>query len=225
MSDPNQPDAYPPGGSQGSSPDPYAAPSNPYAQGQQAGPYGGDQQQGQPDGQGQQASPYSGQYGQPYGQQPGQEGQYGGSDSRPGTVTAGAVIAMVCSALALLLFGFLAFAVALARDQVVRELEKSPQLREMAGISAGDIANGLLLVSALVALWSLVALVLAVLTLRRSNAARIGLVVSAVASALFSLLSITSGLSAITLIASIATIVLLFTGGAGEWFARRHRSA
>jgi hypothetical protein len=40
-------------------------------------------------------------------------------------------------------------------------------------------------------------------------------------TAVFSLLSITSIVSAITLLAGIAVIVLLFVGGANDWFKRR----
>eukprot|EP01031_Cornospumella_fuschlensis_P019094 gene19094-23392_t len=69
--------------------------------------------------------------------------------------------------------------------------------------------------------WCISAIVLGVLTLRRRNWARIMLVVSSAVTALFSLLGITSGISALTLIAAIAVIVLLFTGGANQWFAKR----
>ena len=62
-------------------------------------------------------------------------------------------------------------------------------------------------------------MVLAVFAMRRSNGARIGLVVSAALAAILSLIAITSGLSAVSLIGCIAVIVLLFTGGAGAWYA------
>ena len=58
----------------------------------------------------------------------------------------------------------------------------------------------------------------AVLVLRRSNAARITLVVSSAVTALISLFGIGSGVSAITLLAAVAVIVLLFVGGANDWF-------
>ena len=65
-----------------------------------------------------------------------------------------------------------------------------------------------------------IAIVLGVLVLRRSNVARILLVISSAVVALLSLLAIASGVSAVTLIAAVATIVLLFVGGAGDWFKR-----
>src|ERR671920_760725 len=67
-------------------------------------------------------------------------------------------------------------------------------------------------------MWAIIAIVLAVLVMRRSNVARILLVISSAVVALFSLLGVTSGVSAITLVAAIAVIVLLFVGGAGDWF-------
>ena len=49
------------------------------------------------------------------------------------------------------------------------------------------------------------------------------LVVSAVMAALFSLLAITSLFSVIWLVGAVAVIVLLFTGGANEWYAEQSR--
>jgi hypothetical protein len=75
------------------------------------------------------------------------------------------------------------------------------------------------------AVWSLIATILGVLVLRRSNGARIALVVSSAMTILLSLLAIGSGVSAITLIGGIAVIILLFTGGASEWFKRKNAAA
>jgi hypothetical protein len=58
--------------------------------------------------------------------------------------------------------------------------------------------------------------------MRRSNVARIGLVVSSSLTAIVSLVAITGGVSVIPLAAAIAVIVCLFTGGAGEWYRGRH---
>ncbi|GAA1448484.1 hypothetical protein GCM10009641_76590 [Mycobacterium cookii] len=170
----------------------------------QPGPYG---QQGQP-------SPYGGQ-GQPsYGAPAGQ------GDRRPGTVTAAAWITIVFSGLTAVLFGFAGLALLVARDQVITEMERVPEFQD-AGIDA-DAAVGVLVAFILgLVVWAVIALVLAVFVLRRSNVARILLVISSSVVALLSLLGITSGVSVITLIASVATIVLLFVGGAGDWFARK----
>jgi len=63
-------------------------------------------------------------------------------------------------------------------------------------------------------------MILAVFALRRSNGARIGLVVSAALTVVLSLISITSIVSLLPLVAAVTTIVCLFAGGAGAWFSR-----
>ena len=65
-------------------------------------------------------------------------------------------------------------------------------------------------------------MVLAVFAMRRSNGARIGLVVSAALAVVVSLLSITSLVSVVPLAAAVTTIVCLFAGGASAWYAGRH---
>ena len=69
--------------------------------------------------------------------------------------------------------------------------------------------------------WCLAAAVLAVAAFRRSKAGRIGLAVSAGMTALVSLLLVLSGVAVVSLVLGIAVLVLLFTGGANEWYARR----
>jgi hypothetical protein len=168
-------------------------------------PYGQDPYGQQPGGQ-----PY------PYGQQP-SYGQQPAGGRRPGTVTAAAWITIVLSALTAALFGFTGLALLVARDQVITEIERVPEFQD-ANIDA-DAAVGVILAVVLgLVVWAIVAIVLAVLVMRRSNVSRILLVISSVVVALFSLLGVTSGVSVVTLIASIAVIVLLFVGGAGDWF-------
>lgn len=209
---------------------PYGQPADPYGQqqpppqnpyGEQPPPQSPQEQPAQPPGYGQPA------YGQPssYGQQPtyGQPAYgYAGpaTDKRPGTVTAASVITLIFSGLSLLLYAFILIALFVARDDIVAEITRQPDFED-AGISA-DSAFGVIVAFVTVFLvWCLIACVLAVLVLRRSNAARITLVVSASVTALFSLIGITSGVSAITLLAAVAVIVLLFAGGAGDWFKGR----
>jgi hypothetical protein len=155
-------------------------------------------------------------YGQyPYGQQP--YGQQPADDRRPGTVTAAAWITIVFSGISAALFGFTGLGLFIARDQVITEMERVPEFQD-ANIDA-DAAVGVLVAVILgLVVWAIIAIVLAVLVMRRSNVARILLVISSAVVALFSLLGVTSGVSAITLVAAIAVIVLLFVGGAGDWF-------
>lgn len=163
-------------------------------------------------------------YGQPgYGQQgygqPGPGQGYGDSDKRPATVTAAGVITLITAGLSLLLFVMALLAFLVARDAMLEQLEATSGLPE--GINPSDIIAVMVVVMVVLALWCLIAMVLAVFAMRRSNGARIGLVVSAALSALVSLLGITSGVSLVSLLASIAVIVCLFVGGASDWFARR----
>ncbi len=217
---------------------PYGEPppgQNPYGQppsGPPANPYGEQPAQQSPYGEQppQQQNPY-GQPAQPppYGQQPAyaQPGYgYGGraSDKRPGSVTAAAVITLIFSGLSLLLFAFFLVAMVVAKDEFLDEMTGQPGFED-AGISA-DAAFGFFVAVATIAfVWCVIACILAVLALRRSNAARITLVVSSAVTALFSLLAIGSLVSAITLIAAVAVIVLLFVGGANEWFKSKGRQA
>jgi hypothetical protein len=172
-------------------------------------PYGQDPYGQQPSGQ---PYPYGQQpaYGQPYGQQP-------AGGRRPGTVTAAAWITIVFSAITAVLFGFTALALLVARDQVITEMERVPEFQD-ANIDAESAVGVIVAVILGLVVWAIIAIVLAVFVLRRSNVARILLVISSAVVALFSLLGVTSGVSVVTLIASIAVIVLLFVGGAGDWF-------
>lgn len=198
---------------------PYGQPSGPPDPLGQDNPYG-PPPTGQPYGQQPQ---YGQQYGQPqYGQSHGPSG-----DRRPGTVTAAAWITIVLSGLIALGFGLLALAFLVARDEFVDSFDEA--MRDSGtvdpGISADSAAGLVVAFLGVLALWSLIAVVLAVFVLRRSNAARILLVISASVTALLSLLTIMSVLSALPLIAAIAVIVLLFAGGAGDWFKRLPASA
>lgn len=172
-------------------------------------PYGQDPYGQQPGGQ---PYPYGEQpaYGQPHGQQP-------AGGRRPGTVTAAAWITIVFSAISAVLFGFTGLALLVARDQVITEMERVPEFQD-ANIDAESAVGVIVAVVLGLVVWAIIAIVLAVFVLRRSNVARILLVISSAVVALFSLLGVTSGVSVVTLIASIAVIVLLFVGGAGDWF-------
>ena len=218
MSDPNNPGETPAGGPPPAQ-NPYGEPpagQNPYGQPASPPPYGQQPAYGQQPPYGQPA------YGQPAYGQPGHAGapMGGDPDKRPGTVTAAGVITLVFSGLSFLLFAFVLVALLVAEDEVLDEIERQEGFQD-AGISANDALGLVVGVVGVFAVWCLVAAVLGALVLRRSNAARITLVVSSAVTALVSLLSIGSGVSALTLIAAIATIVLLFTGGAGDWFRRR----
>jgi len=192
-----QPTGYPP---------PYGQPQPPYGQPQP--PYGQEQP--------------------PYGQQPypaySQYGTYGTGDpdKRPGTVTTASIITMVLSAIVGLL-GLLGFVgLLVAKDDVMNAMRDAMVEQGVQEDVDLEAVYGVLLAVSLVFLaWCLIAFVLAIFVLRRSNVSRILLVVSSAVTALLSLLAIGGGVSIVTLIGSIAVIILLFTGGANEWFSRR----
>jgi hypothetical protein len=177
-------------------------------------PYGQSDPYGQP--------PQGQPYGQaPYGQAPYGQPVYGQvtGERRPGTVTAAAWTTIVSSVLVAIVFCFVGLALFVARDDVITEMEAVPEFQD-ANIDADAVVGVLAAVVIALVVWSLIAVVLAVFVLRRSNTARILLVISASVVAVLSLLGISGGAPVVTLIAAVATIVLLFTGGAGDWFKR-----
>ena len=147
-----------------------------------------------------------------------------GNDERPGGVTAAAWITIVVAGLSFLLYGFITLAMLIAKDDVTREIDKairdSNTTTDFSAEDAYGFVVGLLLV---VTIWCLIACVLAVFVMRRSNVARILLIISAVVAGLLSLLGIQSIVSAVPLLAAGTVVVLLFVGGAGDWFAGRRR--
>lgn len=158
-------------------------------------------------------------YGAPTYGMPGYGAPLRDPDARPGTVLAAGVVTLVLSGLVLmLLLVFTAFLLAARGDFL-------DGFSDTSGFGTGD-ADAWFVVVLVVLLgfivWCVAAIVLAILALRRSNPARIALVVSSAVTALLSLLAIAGGVSVITLAASVAVIVLLFTGGATEWYRREH---
>ena len=227
MSDSGQNSPPPPDPHQGSGtpsyPPPSGQPQQPYGQQPppQSQPYG-QQPYGQSPGYGQTpyGQPQSG-YVQPYQSAP--YSPYGASgDRRPGTVTAAGIITLIFSGLALALFAIVGIVVVAAKDEFIDKLREQQELQD---ISPNDVVAVMGVVCLVFAIWCIIAMVLAVFTMRRSNGARIGLVVSAALAAVISLLGVSSGGSVVTLVATIAVIVLLFTGGANDWFNRRHQES
>jgi hypothetical protein len=158
----------------------------------------------------------------PYGQQPyagyaphlyGQPG-YGppgfgqrDPDARPGTVLAAGIVTIVTCGLV-----FLVALTGLMLDSALAALDS-----DLAGTRE-------LLLNTLWLLWSVAGVVVAALALRRSNGARIALLVSSgltVAACVIGLA--TSGLfgAAFPLLAAVAVIVLMLVGGATEWYRGR----
>lgn len=170
---------------------------------------------GQAFGEQQTPPPYGGQQTpQPYGSAAPHSG-----DERPGTVTAAGWITIVLSGLSAAMFGIVGVLFLVARDTIVNELERVPEFEE-ANIDPDSVVGVMVAFMLFLVIWAVISVVLGVFVLRRSNVARILLVISSAVVALGSLLSITSGLSAIWLVGAIAVIAMLFVGGAGDWFQR-----
>ena len=194
----------------GPSQNPYGQPTNPYGQEPSSpNPYG--QAYGE-----QQAPQSYGEPQQPYGAPAAPSGP---GDSRPATVTAAAWITIVLSGLSAALFGFVALLFLIARDSIVAELERVEGF-DQANLDPDSIVGVMVAFMLVLVIWSVISLLLGIFVLRRSNVARILLVISSAVVAAGSLLSITSGVAAIWLISAIAVIVMLFVGGAGDWFKR-----
>ena len=223
---------------------PYGQPpagENPYGQPPAGQPPAGQAPYGQPPTQPAYGQPATqNPYGQPsYEQQP--QGYYGQQpppgplgdgldmygrpivrEPRPGTVTAAAWITLVMAGLTGGLFGFITVGMLVAKDDVVTEMDKAFAEQGVTGDFSAEDAYGFFVFALVVlTLWCIIACVLAVFAMRGSNVSRILLVISSVVAGLLSLVAIGSVISAVWLLACIAVIVLLFTGGAGEWYQRR----
>lgn len=205
-------------------------------QGQQP-PYGQPPQGQQPPGQYGQGQQPPGSYGQghppAYGQHPqGYQGYQGypppyapvpDPDRRPGTVTAAAWVTWVFSGLTALAMVLTALALVAAQDQIIDQtldqLRQNPSYQNL-DVAPADLIAALWVMLSVTLLWCVVAMVLAFFAFRRSNGARITLIVSASVTALFSVLLFASGISLVTLLAGIAVVVLLLSGGANRWYSR-----
>ena len=105
------------------------------------------------------------------------------------------------------------------RDSFLDELDNEAGLED---VSPDDLFAVLVIVLGVFMVWSLIAIILAILVMRRSNVARILLIISAIMTALLSLLAILTAVSAATLVAGISVVVMLLSGGARDWFARKN---
>lgn len=179
-------------------------PNHPYGQ----SPYGG------PPFPGQQPPPPGQPYGQgfppPYGKDP---------DKRPGTVLAAGLITIILSALTALIGLAAAIGASVKRDWIKNHVLDDPTYN----FDRNDVDRAIdafIGVSIALVVLSVLAIIAAAFVLRRSNVARILLVVLSGITVAGSLLSISSLLSAVTLIGAIVVIVLLFVGGSNDWFRR-----
>ena len=143
--------------------------------------------------------------------------------ARPAGVTVACVLTWLATGLTTL--GLVATAVLLAvqPDALLDEVHRqNPQL-ESEGVSDGLLVGVTFAMIAAMVLWCVSAAVLAVLVIRRTEWARVVLVVSAATAAALSLIGTAIGafLLALTLVASVATLALLLRPEARLWFSQR----
>lgn len=140
---------------------------------------------------------------------------------RPVTVTIAAALTWLGAGAVTAAMLLLALLLATQGELFIEELDRAAEGSQVP-LNRDDVLAAGWGITLFFGVWSLIAIVLALLAFRRNNAARIALAVSAVMAALLSLLMILSGISVVTLLISGAAAVLLFTGGANEWYSGRN---
>lgn len=143
---------------------------------------------------------------------------------RPATVTAAAVITWVCTSVVAGAMGLFMGVLVAGGDSFVSEVQQQAAASDLIVSDEQVLAVGWALAAGSV-LWCLVGSILAVFAFKGSNAGRIGLVVSATLTALFSLVAILSLVSVVTLFLGALVVMLLFMGGANEWYASKRAPA
>ena len=140
---------------------------------------------------------------------------------RPGTVIAACVLTWVCGALGLLIGAGFALIFALAPEaELADELRDNRDVQESLdtlNMSLDDFTDAMIVAGGILAVLSLLAIILAIMAFARSNVGRILLTVLGVIAALLSLVTLLIPATAVIVLA----IVLLYVGGANDWYARR----
>ena len=154
--------------------------------------------------------------------QPGPRDPYGPRapyrPGRPGTVTAAAWLTWVFGALGALFFSLMILVVLVARSQLMQELQRNEQFNTMA-LSTREVVGGFWIIGSIGLVWSLAAIVLAVLVVRRVPAARVALVVSSGLAGLVALAFVPIGF--LHAAAGFVAMVLLLRRSSADWFAGR----
>ncbi|MCW2815989.1 MAG: hypothetical protein JWN84_3444 [Nocardioides sp.] len=166
-------------------------------------------------------------YARPGGAHAAQPVGHGGRGARPATVLTAAVATIVSSVVVIAMLAVALLFILGDRASFETDMEdelSSQQAYQDLDIDGGVITDVFIGLLAVFIVWALLAIVLAVLTLRGSNAARITLVVSAIAAALASLVGVLVVVPLLITAACITVAVLLLRGEAAAWFAPRQRS-
>jgi hypothetical protein len=141
-------------------------------------------------------------------------------ERRPATVAIAAGITWFFAGVAAVMFLLVVLMLMFAQDALVEAMRSDARFDDL-NVSVDDLLAAVWVVSAVAVFWSVAALALAFLAFRRLGWARILLAVSAGMTCLVSLLAFPAGL--LMLLPAGAVLVLLFTGGANDWYAHRSR--
>ncbi len=132
---------------------------------------------------------------------------------RPGALLAACILAWVLSAMTVVLMTLMALVVAAEGDQIFAEVRKQePDLIASSGLTEQQFVASFLVIAAGLVLWSMVALVLAVLAFTGRNWARVALAVSGVCGAV---LALAMSVNALPLVVVAGTL------GVGTWLLLR----
>ena len=148
-------------------------------------------------------------------QRPGQD-----PDRRPGTVTTACVLTWLATFLVAVMTALIALVVAADRTRFLDEFQRQADVANL-DVTQDQILAITWTMIGIGLFWCLAAAGLAVAAFRRSRGGRIGLAISAAMTVLVSLLLILSFVAVVPLLLGLAVLVLLFTGGANDWYARR----
>jgi len=142
------------------------------------------------------------------------------TDQRPGTVTGAAVTTIVLASLGTLLFGILGLVALLARDTFAEEMFGATGFENFTESELRDIAVVIGVVALGLAVWSLVSIVTASLSLRRHNWARIITIITSGGWAALGLFNLVTGNPAgVLMVAAGVTVVILYlVGQANAWY-------
>ncbi len=141
--------------------------------------------------------------------------------TRPGVVTAAAVVTWIFAGMALVGSGWILIAVNADRAAFEREIARENDLDRL-GITADALARTFTIAGAVLALLSVGAVILALAVFRGSNPARVTLLVLSMATCVICLMLSFAVLPLAWLIAALAVAVLLSLGRT-KWWTHRVR--
>jgi hypothetical protein len=169
-----------------------------------------------------QPPPHPHPYGDPVPMAPGGSwSSYGVRAKRPAALVAACVIVWVSCALVSGFMLVMSLVMAVARDELFAEIERQEPNFDMKGMSQAELATGTFVLTAVVVLWSVAAIVLAVLAIRGLPLARAALAVSTGATSLVLLgATLLSPALVVLLAASLVTLWLLLRADVTAWFKR-----